>query len=84
MTNYTTYRNHVDLIAWGRTPATMAENLQVGDDTVWNYGYRETVVAIEPKGLKSLDITFRSAKSGNLFTRTMRRTTLVGITGTVR
>ena len=32
----------------GCLPAIRAEELQVGDITVWNYGFKEEVIEIEP------------------------------------
>lgn len=68
----------IHLIGIGRVAATTADDLRVGDVTIWNYGYREVVVAIEPKGAQSLTVTIRS-RDGKDYQRTMRRTRLVGI-----
>lgn len=70
----------VHLQGIGLVRAIPAEQLQVGTRMVWNYGYVSEVVAIEPKGKLSLSVTERSERSGELFTRTFRKTRLVGVT----
>lgn len=71
--------HHIQLIGAGIAPAVTADQLTVGDVTVWNYNYRATVLAITPKGKQSLIVTQRCHKSGNVNDRTMRRSTLVAV-----
>lgn len=72
--------NTIHLQGIGRVTARPAGELNVGDVTIWNYGYREVVESITPTGKQSVTVVIRNAKTGEAFTRTMRRTRLVGIT----
>ncbi|MFV1457790.1 hypothetical protein [Bacillus mycoides] len=73
----------IQLQGIGETSAVRAKELKVGDVTVWNYGYLETVKSITPsktgKTLK-IEIEYESI-SGVLAQseRTLRVDRLVGI-----
>lgn len=63
----------------GNHQAIKAEDLRVGDITVWNYGSTEEIVNIsKSKSGKSVKATIK-AESGNLYSRIMRSERLVGI-----
>ncbi len=66
----------VHLQGIGRVTAKPAGEIRVGDDLYWNYGIRYTVVAVEPCGTKSVNVTERSA-DGKQYTRRMLKTRLV-------
>ena len=77
MTNHdTTPKSTIHLQGIGKVLAKPAGDLAVGDTTTWNYGYRYTVVAVEPCGAKSIYLTEQAA-DGRTFTRRMSRTRLV-------
>lgn len=69
----------VQLISVGRVPAIAAEDLRVGMYSRFNYGSHEQIVTIEPKGNLSLIVTVRLKADGRLFSRTVRRTTLMAV-----
>jgi len=77
-TTTTTPFIYVTLIGYGIAPAKPAHDLQVGDVTVWNYGFKETVTAITPKGASMLTITITS-QNGKTSNRNVKRTTLIGM-----
>jgi len=49
----------------GKVPAIRADALKVGDWIGWNMGYGSEVLAIKPRGRKSLVITVRNKKGEN-------------------
>lgn len=67
------------LIAVGRVPAVKAEDLKVGMYRRFNYGSHEQIVSIEPKGGQSLIVTVRLKADGKLFSRTLRKTSVVAV-----
>lgn len=67
------------LIAVGRVPAIHAGDLEVGMYRRFNYGSHEQIVSIEPKGGQSLIVTVRLKKDGALFSRTLRKTSVVAV-----
>jgi hypothetical protein len=68
----------IRLQGWGLVPAATVESLMPGDVTIWNFGYRETVLEMHPSGKVSWRVKFRAA-SGYEGWRTMRGSRLVGI-----
>jgi len=70
--------NSVHLQGIGKVTAKPAGELKIGDKTVWNYGFIETIVAIELKG-KSVYVTITDNRNEK-FTRRFLQTRLVGIT----
>lgn len=69
---------YVTLIGYGIAPAKPAQDLQVGDVTVWNYGFTETITSITPKGSTMLTLTIQS-RDGHIFNRNVKRTRLIGM-----
>ena len=67
----------VQLIGCGTAKAIPANDLKVGDVTVWNYGYTESICGIIPKGKQSL-VLHVACKSG-FYQRTVRRNRLVAV-----
>lgn len=57
----------------GLIEAIEAQELQIGMRLVWNFGYTYDVVSIKPKGAQSLEVVERSTKTGEEFTRTLRK-----------
>ena len=57
-----------------------AKDLKVGDVTIWNYGYTETVLNVEfSKSGKTVNVTNLSNTSGTQHTRKMRSDRLVAM-----
>jgi hypothetical protein len=67
----------IQLIGYGTAPAITADELKVGDVTIWNYGSTEAICGIIPKGNQSL-VLHIACKSG-FYKRTIRRTSLVAV-----
>ena len=63
--------NTVQLQSIGKFQAKPAGELVVGDVTVWNYGFKETVVEIEKRG-KSVYATMEYTSNGKKCTGTRR------------
>jgi hypothetical protein len=78
MDSHTTITYTTHLIGLGPVPAITAENLRIGELTVWNFGYLELVTAIQPKGKTMLALTIKS-QNGAISTRNIKRTTLVAV-----
>ena len=80
LTNSSGYDGKIHLQGVGKVDAKKAENLKVGDITMWNYGGTETVEKIEKsKSGNMLTITIKSSESGKLYERKMKSDRLVGI-----
>lgn len=62
----------------GSVPAIPASDLEVGTVTLWNYGYEELVVSVEPASPQFVTVVLRNGR-GVEFTRRMRRHRLVGV-----
>lgn len=63
----------------GSKDAIEAKDLQVGDITIWNYGYREQVIEKEFSKTGKTVIVKVKKEEGGVFTRRLRATRLVGI-----
>jgi hypothetical protein len=62
----------------GDLPAILASELQVGDVLSWNQSYREfQVAAIREVSPMFLEVTERHLKTGQCYTRWLKKTTLV-------
>lgn len=68
----------IQLQGIGKVQGKQAIDLQVGDVTVWNYGYREVVQSVEIRG-KSVYTTLYCEKSGKTFSRRFLQSRVVGI-----
>ena len=69
----------VTLIGYGLAPAVQAQNLQIGQTTVWNYGYKYTITAIEPKAKTQVIVTMVDVNTGTEYNKVMSRTRLVAL-----
>jgi len=61
----------------GSTTAKMAQDLKVGDITVWNFGSTAKVLAIAKETAKF--ITFKIEESSGVYTRRLKKDRLVGV-----
>ena len=61
----------------GRVAAIPAGNLKVGMRLMWNFGSMSDVVSIDRETAKSIWITEKSDRTGNLFSRRFAKTRLV-------
>ena len=68
----------ITLIGYGLAPAVQAQDLQVGQVTLWNYGFTELITAIAPKGDTMLTLSIQS-RDGYIFNRNVKRTTLIAL-----
>lgn len=50
----------------GMQPAAKAQDLKVGDTTLWNYGYTDKIKDIKPKGKTMITVTFENNRTRNL------------------
>lgn len=73
-----TNTNTTHLQGIGRAPAVPAQELQVGDVIIYNYGYRSTICGIEPKGKTQL-VIYTASHTGGFFRSVTTRTRLFGI-----
>ena len=61
--------------------AVEASNLKVGDEMIWNFGYKEKVLDITPsKSGQTLTVKIKDMQSGNELTRTLRANSYVALT----
>ncbi|MCG7550962.1 hypothetical protein [Pseudoalteromonas sp. Of7M-16] len=67
----------IRLQAIGYAKAKRAEDLQVGDVTVWNYGATEKLIEKVKETAKT--VTFKVLINGRTFERRMNKNRLVGI-----
>jgi len=61
----------------GSTTAKMAQELKVGDMTVWNSGCTAKVLAVVSETVKF--ITFKIEESTGVYTRRLKKDRLVGV-----
>lgn len=69
----------LQLIGLGMVPAKRADALEVGDVTLWNYGYRYTVLEVWRKSEHFVGVRSRDERSGKVYERRFRTSRLVGI-----
>lgn len=62
----------------GRVPAIAANDLQIGDTIIYNFGYRSTVCGITAKGKTQL-VVHTVAHNGGFYQSVMNRTRLVAV-----
>lgn len=71
----------IHLQSIGEKNAVEASNIKVGDEMIWNFGYKEKVLDITPsKSGQSLTMKIKDMQSGNTLTRTIRAKSLVALT----
>lgn len=72
--------NHsVQLQGIGKVQGKPASELKVGDVTVWNYGYLETIQTVELRG-KSVYVTLLCQKTQKTFERRLLQSRIVAVT----
>ena len=69
----------IRLVGVGMWPAVHAHELKEGMRTVWNYGDAFDVVAVRPKGRKSVVVTLRRPGESHTYDRMMMKTRLVAV-----
>jgi hypothetical protein len=69
----------IHLIGLGLVPAKRAVALEVGDVTLWNYGYRYTVLEVWRKTEHFVGVRSRDERSGKVYEQRFRTSRLVGI-----
>lgn len=69
----------VHLQGIGLTTAKRADELTVGERTLWNGGYVEVVTSIRTVSSKFIEVVILSEKSGNEFTRRLKKDRMVAI-----
>ena len=74
-----TITNTVTLIGYGLAPAVQAQDLQIGQITVWNYGFKYEVVELTPKAKTQIIAKIVNVDTGIEYTKTMSRTRLVAV-----
>lgn len=62
----------------GRVPAKTANDLQVGDIIIYNFGYRSTVCGITAKGKTQL-VVHTASHDGGFYTSVINRSRLVAV-----
>lgn len=62
----------------GRVPAIPANDLQVGDVIIYNFGYRSTVCGITPRGKTQL-VVHTAQLGGGFYQSVINRTRLVAV-----
>lgn len=78
--NAATTSNHsVQLQGIGRVHGKPASELKVGDVTVWNYGYLETIQTLEVRG-KSVYVTLLCNKTKKIGSRRFLQSRIVAVT----
>ena len=70
--------NLIQLQAIGKVPAIRAEQLKPGMKRLYNWGHTAEIKAVAPSRKLSVSVTTEEM-SGKTYTRTLRRTTLVGL-----
>ena len=68
----------IHLQAVGSVRAKRADELQVGDITIWNFGLRARVEAVREVSKCYVEADLRSEESGNVNARRMKKDRLVG------
>ena len=71
----------IHLQSIGERNAVEASNIKVGDEMIWNFGWKEKVLDITPsKSGQSLTMKIKDMQSGKTLTRTLRAKSLVALT----
>ena len=61
----------------GEKPAIPAKELKIGDVTIWNYGFTETIIGILKQTTKSIVFQIKSNNTGYIGQRRIYKNTLV-------
>ena len=61
----------------GEKPAILAKELKIGDVTIWNYGFTETIIGILKQTTKSIVFQIKSNNTDYIGQRRIYKNTLV-------
>ena len=61
----------------GEKPAILAKELKIGDVTIWNYGFTETIIGILKQPPKSIVFQIKSNNTDYIGQRRLYKNTLV-------
>lgn len=61
----------------GEKPAILAKELKIGDVTIWNYGFTETIIGILKQTPKSIVFQIKSNNTDYIGQRRIYKNTLV-------
>lgn len=61
----------------GEKPAILAKELKIGDVTIWNYGFTETIIGILKQTTKSIVFQIKSNNTGYIGQRRLYKNRLV-------
>ena len=61
----------------GEKPAILAKELKIGDVTIWNYGFTETIIGILKQTPKSIVFQIKSNNTDYIGQRRLYKNTLV-------
>ena len=61
----------------GEKPAIPAKELKIGDVTIWNYGFTETIIGILKQTTKSIVFQIKSNNTDYIGQRRLYKNTLV-------
>ena len=61
----------------GEKPAILAKELKIGDVTIWNYGFTETIIGILKQTTKSIVFQIKSNNTDYIGQRRLYKNTLV-------
>lgn len=61
----------------GEKPAILAKELKIGDVTIWNYGFTETIIGILKQTQKSIVFQIKSNNTDYIGQRRLYKNTLV-------
>ena len=61
----------------GEKPAITAKELKIGDVTIWNYGFTETIIGILKQTTKSIVFQIKSNNTDYIGQRRIYKNTLV-------
>lgn len=70
------HQSQLQGIGWKN--AVAAQELKPGQHILYNYGYKSLILAVEPKGVKSVIVTTICEK-GNQYNRRYKSTSLVAV-----
>ena len=71
--------NTIQLQSIGHVKAIQAGQLEIGQVTIWNFGFTSTVVSKIKETAKTVILQIRDDKSGTLYERRFKKTRLVGV-----
>lgn len=76
---FKTMSKTIQLQSIGRVNAVPAIDLKVGDTTIWNFGYTETIAKVAKETAKTITFEISCNTTGKTLQRRLNKTRLVGI-----